>query len=355
MNYFRKELADFIPYTPGEQPPADAAVIKLNTNENPYPPSPAIKAAIKKILDGGFLRRYPNFYSRALQEELAQKHNLEPENFIVTNGSDEGLRLLFTSVLGPGDKMVLPWPTYSHYPVLVNMTMTGSEVVKIPVKDDLGFDIEKLKKTSGKLLAFAHPNAPTALMEKKEDLEELVKSFSGIVLSDEAYIDFAGEKNSMIDNIGKYPNLVVARTFSKSYSLAGIRTGYLAASREIISVLNKLKDSYNMNMLSQYVALAALKDRDYFERHLKLVIDQREFVTTQLRKLGFTLGDSKTNFLFAMPPKGISAEDVYQKLKSQNIYIRYFSGELVSKYVRITIGTEEENRLMLTALKSLAK
>ena len=354
-SYFRKELQGFIPYTPGEQPAAESRIIKLNTNENPYPPSPKIDAALLTILQNGYLRKYPDFYARKLQLELAKRHSLKPENFLVTNGSDEGLRLLFFSGLGQNSTVVLPYPTYSHYPVLVNMTMTGSKIKEVPVKENLGFDFAALAREQGELLAFAHPNAPTGIMEDKNRLLELAGKFNGLVLSDEAYIDFAGEENSLIDQIGKIPNLVVARTFSKSYSLAGLRVGYLVADESVIAVLNKLKDSYNLNMLSQAAALEAYLDREYFSKNLRLVIAQREFLAQQLTRLDFAVVESKTNFIFAKPPAGFNAETVYNHLKQKNIYIRYFSGKIVSDYIRITIGSEEENSLLLVEIKSLVK
>lgn len=353
--YFRQELETFVPYTPGEQPATDAKVIKLNTNENPYSPSPKIKEEIDRIVAGGLLRKYPNYYSYDLQKEIADFYNLSTENLLVTNGSDEALRLLFFAILGQGDTLITPYPTYSHYPVLANMTMTGAKIKLVEVKDNLKFDFGAMAKEKGKLLAFAHPNAPTGILEKKEDIINLANSFDGILLSDEAYIDFAGESHSLLDHTGKIKNLVVCRTFSKSYSLAGLRVGFIAADKDIIQILNKLKDSYNVGMLEQYIALAAFKDREYFDCNIKKIISSRDGLSQKLKQLGFEIPPSHTNFIFAKPPTGKSAKEIYEYLKSKNILIRYFNGKIVSDYLRITIGTTEENHELLNSLINYLK
>ncbi|PJZ86129.1 histidinol-phosphate transaminase [Leptospira harrisiae] len=349
----RKELITYKPYTPGEQPGLSASTIKLNTNENPYPPSPKIKEAVEKVLQTGVLRKYPNYHSRKLQELIAKDYDLDPDQILVTNGSDEALRLLFQALVGPGDVIVAPDPTYSFYPVLTEQMMVGAIYKAVPLKSDLYFDFESLGKEQGKLLCFAHPNAPTGVEEPKEKLLNLVKNFEGVVLSDEAYIDFTEPNSTLMAEIKNHPNLLVSRTFSKSYALAGLRVGYLVGSLEVISWIRKLKDSYNVGILEQVVAEASYADKEYFLEKRTLVISERTKLKKELESLGFFIPESSTNFLFCKPKLGVSPESLYLQLKDKNILIRYFSTGISKDYVRITIGTEEENTKLLETIRSL--
>lgn len=349
----RRELPAFKPYTPGEQPGLSASTIKLNTNENPYPPSPKIKEAVEKVIQTGVLRKYPNYHSRKLQELIAKDYDLDPEQILVTNGSDEALRLLFQALVGPGDVVVAPDPTYSFYPVLTEQMMVGAKYKAVPLQSDLHFDFESLGKEQGKLLCFAHPNAPTGVEEPKDKLLNLVKNFNGIVLSDEAYIDFTEPNSSLVPEIKNYPNLVVSRTFSKSYALAGLRVGYLVGSLEVISWIRKLKDSYNVGILEQVVAEASYADKEYFLEKRTLVISERTKLKKELESLGFTIPNSSTNFLFCKPKSGVSPESLYLQLKEKNILIRYFSTGISKDYIRITIGTPEENGKLLETILTL--
>ncbi|MCT8332395.1 histidinol-phosphate transaminase [Leptospira sp. 85282-16] len=349
----RKELPAFKPYTPGEQPGLSASTIKLNTNENPYPPSPKIKEAVEKVIQTGVLRKYPNYHSRKLQELIAKDYDLDPEQILVTNGSDEALRLLFQALVGPGDVVVAPDPTYSFYPVLTEQMMVGAKYKAVPLQSDLHFDFESLGKEQGKLLCFAHPNAPTGVEEPKDKLLNLVKNFNGIVLSDEAYIDFTEPNSSLVPEIKNHPNLVVSRTFSKSYALAGLRVGYLVGSLEVISWIRKLKDSYNVGILEQVVAEASYADKEYFLEKRTLVISERTKLKKELESLGFTIPNSSTNFLFCKPKSGVSPESLYLQLKEKNILIRYFSTGISKDYIRITIGTPEENGKLLGTILTL--
>ncbi|EKJ84926.1 histidinol-phosphate aminotransferase [Leptospira meyeri] len=349
----RKELLTYKPYTPGEQPGLSTSTIKLNTNENPYPPSPKIKEAVEKVLETGVLRKYPNYHGRKLQELIAKDYNLDPDQILVTNGSDEALRLLFQALVGPNDVVVAPDPTYSFYPVLTEQMMVGATYKAVPLLSDLHFDFESLEKEQGKLLCFAHPNAPTGVEEPKEKLIHLVHNFEGIVLSDEAYIDFTEHNSSLMSEIKNHPNLVVSRTFSKSYALAGLRVGYLVGSLEVISWIRKLKDSYNVGILEQVVAEASYADKEYFLEKRSLVIAERTKLKKELESLGFTIPDSSTNFLFCKPKLGVSPESLYLQLKDKNILIRYFSNGISKDYVRITIGTPEENKKLLATIREL--
>lgn len=349
----RKELLTFKPYTPGEQPGLSTSTIKLNTNENPYPPSPKTKDAVEKVMLTGVLRKYPNYHARKLQELIAHDNNLDPNQILVTNGSDEALRMLFHTLIGPGDVVVAPDPTYSYYPVLTEQMMVGATYKAVPLLPNLHFDFESLLKEKGKLLCFAHPNAPTGVEEEKSKLLNLVGNFPGLVLSDEAYIDFTEPNASLISEIKNHPNLVVSRTFSKSYALAGLRVGYLVGSLNVINWIRKLKDSYNVGILEQVVAEASYADKEYFLEKRSLVIQERIKLKKELETLGFSIPNSSTNFLFCKPKVGISPESLYLQLKEKNILIRYFSTGISKDYIRITIGTPEENKQLLETLRTL--
>lgn len=349
----RKELEVFSPYTPGEQPNLSDSTIKLNTNENPYPPSPKIKEAVEAVFEKGLLRKYPNYHSRNLQELIAKDYDLDPNQILVTNGSDEALRLLFQTFVGPGDVVVAPDPTYSYYPVLTEQMMVGAKYEGIPVLDNLHFDFERLKKSKGKLLCFAHPNAPTGIEEPKASLLTLVQSFPGLVLSDEAYIDFTDPSATLIPDIKNHPNLLVSRTFSKSYALAGLRVGYIIGSLEVIGWIRKLKDSYNVGILDQVIAETSYADKPYFLEKRNLVIEERSRLKSNLESLGFTIPTSSTNFLFCKPKPSVSPESLYLALKEQNILIRYFSYGICKDYIRITIGTKEENDILVQKIRTL--
>ncbi|TGN08426.1 histidinol-phosphate transaminase [Leptospira ilyithenensis] len=349
-DYIRKEVIDFNPYVPGEQPGLGDKVIKLNTNENPYPPSPKIHSAVNEIITSGVLRKYPNYHSSELQNAIAKKYNLDPNQILVTNGSDEALRLLFYALLAPGDTVVAPEPTYSFYPVLTEEVMLGAKYRMIPLLPDLHFDFEALSRQEGKLLCFAHPNAPTGILEDKSKLLELVKGFKGVVLSDEAYIDFTEPGMSLISEIANHPNLVVTRTFSKSYSLAGLRVGFIVGELKLIDLIRKLKDSYNVGILDQTIAVTAWEDEEYFGICRTKVLEERARLTKELTGLGFEIPPSATNFIFCKPKQGISPEGIYLKLKEKNILVRYFSKGIPKDYVRISIGTKEENDRLLSEL-----
>jgi histidinol-phosphate aminotransferase len=349
----RQEVIDLNPYIPGEQPSAYSKIIKINTNENPYPPSPKGKQAGEKVLADGVLRKYPNPTSSELRIAIADLYKIHPDEILITNGSDEAIRLLFLSILESGDRILCPEPTYSAYPVFADITLENVEFVRIPILDNLQFPWTEMKKTNAKLAAFANPNAPTGILEEKSKIIDFVANFSGYVLCDEAYIDFAPDNSSMIQEIQNYNNLLVTRTFSKSYSLAGLRVGFIAGNKETISLLNKLKDSYNVGMLDQEIAKACLLDQEYFNKCKQRLIATREKTKESLSKIGFAIPESHTNFLFAKPPKGKLALELFEKLKEKQIYVRYFSSGLPSQYLRISIGTEEEMETVVDTIRQI--
>lgn len=352
--YFQPSLYDLAPYIPGEQPPVTKKIVKLNTNENPYPPSPEIKKVVKTILSKGLLRKYSNPVSANVIKEIAKLHKIPESHIMVTNGSDEGLAILFRATLGPGEIALMPYPTYSLYPVLTSLQLNGAKIQKVELKKDFHFDFEKIKKTANgkmKLLTFANPNAPTSILEKREEIIDLIQNFNGIVLCDEAYIDFAPEGSSLIGEVKKLKNLVVSRTLSKSYGLAGLRVGYLVSNPENIAQLIKIKDSYNLGMLEQEIAIAALKDQKYFKKVIKKIILSREKLKKNLKNLGFTILESQTNFLFVKPSGKFTAEEIFLYLKTEEVYIRYFRDDFCKDFLRITVGTERENRVLVDKIK----
>jgi len=346
------------PYVPGEQPKASKKIIKLNTNENPYPPSPKIKKVVQGILSKGLLRKYSNPISSPVVKELAKLHKVPESSIMVTNGSDEGLSILFRATLGSGDIALMPYPTYSLYPVLTNLQLNGAKINQIELRPDFHFDFEKLKKSINpktKLIAFANPNAPTGILESKQDLIDLIRSFNGIVLCDEAYIDFAPNNSSMISEINNLDNLIISRTLSKSYGLAGLRVGYLISKPENISELMKLKDSYNLGMLEQEIATAAIQDQKYFKTTIKKIIASRKKLSSDLKKLKFEILESNTNFLFIKPPKTHKAEDLFNYLKTKEVFVRYFKDDYCKDFLRITVGTDSENKNLISHLKIALK
>lgn len=350
--FFQNELYKLDPYVPGEQPKSGKKIIKLNTNENPYPPSPKIKQAISDILKKGLLKRYPSPNSDGLRTAIAKHHGITEDMVLVTNGSDEGLSLLFRAILSPKSKVVIPFPTYSLYPILTELEMNSSTVEKIHLLSNLHFDFEKMKKAKGDLLAFASPNAPTGILEDENKLLSLISHFQGMVLCDEAYIDFSPPGSSLIQFVNKYTNLVVSRTFSKSYSLAGLRVGYLVSHAENILLLQKLKDSYNLGMLEEAIAMEALKDKKYFDKVIRVIIKSREKLADDLRKMLFTILKSETNFLFVKPPINVNPLRLFEYLKQKNIYIRYFKDDFCKSYLRITIGDPKENKILLNEIQA---
>lgn len=351
------------PYVYGEQPKIKG-LIKLNTNENPYPPSPRVLAAIKNAADGR-LRLYPNPTAQLLREKLAKLHKCKPENIIVGNGSDELLALAVRCFVEPKRKaengkrkQIVQYftPSYSLYSVLVDIH--GSAKNSVPLKSDFGLpSFEELKRSkkwnfNAALTFITTPNAPSGHGYKTSELEKLCRAQNGVVILDEAYVDFA-EENAMKLAL-KFPHVMVARTFSKAYALCFQRVGYFVGNAELISALHKIRDSYNVNGLGQIAAEATLDDLDYYRANFWKIIFTREKLSRELTKLGFRVFPSQANFILAQPPK-FSAKDWQQKLRAQKILVRWFPFPEVKNYLRITIGTQAEaNQLVKVARKILS-
>lgn len=339
------------PYVPGEQP-KDDNVIKLNTNENPYGPAPEV-AELVKNMDTDMFRKYPDATVSDLCEVLAAYHHVKPSQVFVGVGSDDVLAMCFMTYFNSGKNILFPDVTYSFYPVWAELLNIPYETISL--KDDFSIDPEDYKKPNGGIV-FANPNAPTSLLLNREKVIDIIKSNpESIVICDEAYIDFAEEGSSVIDLVDTYDNLVVVRTFSKSRSMAGMRIGYAVAGEPLIKYLNDVKYSYNsytMNMPSIILGTASVKDEDYFRKTIAEIKETREWFTEELKKLGFTVLDSSTNFVFASP-SGISAKDVFTKTKEAGIYVRYFNLPRIDNYLRITIGTRADMEKVVDFLKTI--
>ena len=345
-SYFRKEIDAIAGYVPGEQPKM-SNLIKLNTNENPYPPSPAVTEVLRNF-DPARLRRYPDPTADALRDMLAASVNMKRENVIAGNGSDDLLTMIFRAFTDVEHPVAVFEPSYSLYPVLA--AMQGAEVRKIALdKEDFSYP-ENVVEAAGNanLLIITRPNAPTGNCVDKTLVEKWCEDFDGIVLIDEAYSDFA--QDNCADLAQKYSNVLVMRTFSKGSSMAGLRLGYAFGNALLIEGLMKLKDSYNLDMLSQELAKANFADTEYRKKCVEKIISERVRLTEILQNCGFKVIPSQANFLCAAPPDG-DGKSLFEFLRSNAVIVRYFPGAVTGKYLRITIGTPEENDILLRFIR----
>ncbi len=337
------------PYVPGEQPKINN-LIKLNTNENPYPPSPKVLAEIK-AQTGELLKRYPDPNSDVLKQTIAQYHQLNSNQVFVGNGSDEVLAHAFQALLKQDKPLLFPDITYSFYPVYCGLYQM--EYQTIPLTENFEIDINDYHKESGGII-FPNPNAPTGRLLALKNIEALLKKHANkVVLVDEAYIDFGGESAATL--INQYPNLLVVQTLSKSRSLAGIRVGFALGHPDLIEALERVKNSFNsypLDRLAIYGAKAAFEDEAYFQETCQKIIQTRHTLTNTLQALGFNIIPSAANFIFVSHPN-YPAEQLAQALRKQSIIVRYFNKPRINQYLRITIGTDAENRQFSQALQSI--
>jgi histidinol-phosphate aminotransferase len=341
-------------YVPGEQPKI-RGLIKLNTNENPYPPSPKVLAAIKAAVDGR-LRLYPNPTADALRAELAKLHRCLPENIIVGNGSDELLALATRAFVEPGQTVQFFNPSYSLYPVLAAIHGARCNAVALAKEFSLP-SVSDLQRNgvwdfSAPLTFITTPNAPSGRGYGTSELEDLCRAQNGVVILDEAYVDFAAE-NALALAL-KYPHVIVGRTFSKAYSLCFQRVGYFVGNVEPIAAMQKLRDSYNVNGLGQVAALATLADRQYYRKNFRRIIATRQWMSEALMALGFGVLPSQANFIFVRPPK-ISAEAWLGKLREKRLLVRWFGAPEIRDFLRITVGTDAQARALLKAARQIAR
>jgi histidinol-phosphate aminotransferase len=386
----RPLVHDLHAYVPGEQPKIKG-LIKLNTNENPFPPSPKVLAAVRQATDAR-LRLYPNPTAQILREKLAKLHKCKPENIIVGNGSDEVLALAVKCFVEPADNSKLKiknsklskatvqyfTPSYSLYPVLADIHGAAKNVVALNPDFSLPSvaELKRAKKWdfNAVLTLVTTPNAPSGRGYKTSELEKLCRAQKGVVVLDEAYVDFADE--NALKLALKFPHVLVARTFSKAYSLCFQRVGYFVGHAELIAALDKIRDSYNVNGLGQIAADATLDDLKYYRANFKKIIATREWLSRELAKFGFQVLPSQTNFILAKPPASVlpasrrkiknlnqpdrqdaggtlTSKDWLQKLRDQKILVRWFSAPEINQFLRITIGTQAEAKALIKAVRRI--
>jgi histidinol-phosphate aminotransferase len=334
-------------YTPGEQPAAGERVVKLNTNENPFPPSPAVMKAIREM-EPEMLRRYPSARADTFRAAAAKLLDLKPEMILAGNGSDEILAIATRTFLQPGDVVASPWPSYSLYPVLAKLQ--DVKFVQVKWDEDWSLPIDALAATGARMIYVANPNAPSGTYVSPLKLAELAKSFDGGIVIDEAYVDFADDNCLVLVN--EYPNVIISRTLSKSYSLAGLRFGYAVARPEVIEQMMKVKDSYNTDAISIIAATAALADQEYAKKTWDHVRSERQRLSAELTQMGWKVLPSQANFILAACPDG-RGRDVYLGLKRQGILVRYFEQAGLTDKIRIAVGTIQENNALLGGIKNL--
>lgn len=350
MSKFWSDIVhDLQPYVPGEQPKR-GELVKLNTNENPYGPSPKVLKALQLEL-GDKLRLYPDPDSAALKQALADYYQLDTKQVFVGNGSDEVLAHIFHGLFKHEQPILFPEFTYSFYPVYCGLY--DIEYKKLPLSSDFQIDVDAFKQVNGGII-FPNPNAPTGCLLSLANIEKLLQANTeSVVVIDEAYIDFGGE--SAVSLINQYPNLLVTQTFSKSRSLAGLRIGYAMGHEDLIEALIRVKDSFNsypIDSLALVAGVTAIEDQDYFEQTCNKVIEQRDYVTKELQELGFEVLPSAANFVFASHPDNDAAE-IAAGLRESNVIVRHFAKPGIDQYLRISIGTAQDNQHLLAALDTL--
>lgn len=346
---WRDNLIKIEPYVAGEQPDK-ADFIKLNANENPYPPSPRVLAAISEFNADG-LKKYPSANAVPLVRAIAKREGLKPENVFAGNGTDDVLSLAFRAFFNSDKPIIFPDITYSFNTVWCDILKIPYET--IPVDESFNIDPDGYARENGGVV-IANPNAPTSIGRGLDFIRAVLdKNRDSVVIIDEAYVDFGG--TTAVPLIGEYDNLLITRTFSKSRSLAGMRIGWAMGNPELISALYATKDSMNsypVDSIAQAAGIAAVEDEEYFQATLKKVIATRDRLTAELRKMGFVLPDSQTNFVFATHPD-IPAHEVFGYLKEKDIYVRWFNKPRINDYLRITIGTDEQTDALIDALRDL--
>lgn len=344
MNQWRENIRQVEPYTPGEQP-KETGIVKLNTNENPYPPSPKVNEIHENLDD---LRLYPDPTAGALVEAIAQYHNVDRSQVFVGVGSDDVLAMSFLTFFNSQKPILFPDITYSFYDVWAGLYRIPYETPALT--EDFKIRKEDYYKENGGVI-FPNPNAPTGIYEDLTFVEDILKHNQDVVvIVDEAYIDFGGV--TALPLLEKYENLLVVRTFSKSRSMAGLRIGYAIGNQELIKALNDVKysfNSYTMNRPSILLGTASLKDESYFREMTEKIMETRSWFESEMRKLGFSFPDSKANFIFASH-KEVPAKEIFEAAKEHKIYVRYFAKPRIDNYLRITIGTREEMQKLLDFL-----
>ncbi len=356
MSFERDNIQQMTGYASGEQP-EDPNTVKLNTNENPYPASPKVREVLDQF-DVESLRRYPPATSLGFRQTAADLHGVKPENIIATRGGDELLRLVITTFVNPGEKIGMSYPTYSLYPVLAQIQ--DCPTFEVPLEEDWSVPdhfAEEMNNAGVKLTFLVNPHAPSGQLVPSSKVAELAASLDSILLLDEAYIDFADTDANSPALAVESDNVIILRTLSKGYSLAGLRFGYGIGPESLISpMMTKTRDSYNLDAIGQQIAEAALADQSHARQSWEKVISERTRVQKALQDLGFGVPDSQANFLLAtvIAEEGMdNAESLYTKLKERHILVRYFNAPRMQDKLRISIGTPDENDRLLSAIRDI--
>ena len=353
MRFWSPDVRELEPYTPGEQPKIQN-ILKLNTNENPYPPSPKVVAAVQAVLENNadVLRLYPDPDASALKHAIAKQQAIAVENVFVGNGSDEVLAHIFKAFFVQEKPILYPDITYSFYPVYSQFFGLASKTKILPLNDDFEIVIDDYKQPNGGII-ITNPNAPTSIALELSAVEEVLQANPhSVVVIDEAYVDFGAE--SAVALVEKYENLVVCQTTSKSRSLAGLRVGFAIAQPHLITALEAVKNSFNSYPIDRFAiaaAVASFEDQAYFEEQNAKVIASREKLVAQLSELGFNVLPSSANFIFASLPSK-DASELAAKLRERGIIVRYFNKPRINQFLRITIGTDEQNQRLVDTLKN---
>ncbi len=344
-NYFRINIEKMTGYVPGEQP-QDDVYIKLNTNENPYPPSPKVLEALKETVNDK-LRLYPDPNALNVKKKVAEIFNTKPERVMAGNGSDELLTIIMRCFAGQGDKIVYPYPTYLLYKTLSEIQDARACIVNF--LEDYSLPEEIL--VEGAAVTFiCNPNSPSGTLVPIDKVSNIAKRVDGVLVIDEAYVDFADD--NCLRLVNDHPNIIILRTLSKSYSLAGMRLGFAVAQEDLINGMMKVKDSYNVDRLSMVSAVAALDDQATFKENVARIKKTREHLVNSLKKLGFFVYPSQANFVMIRCQNAHNAKEIYVELKKQKMLIRYIDQPRLDDCLRITVGTDDE---INTLLERLAK
>ncbi len=347
MRFWNKRLKKMAEYVPGEQPDNLSEFIKLNTNENPFPPSKAVIEAIKEATNES-LRRYPNPTNIALRELFAREHGLTVDNVMVCNGSDEAFSLLFRGFIEPTGVAGFAYPSYALY--YTTAEANGVKYEKIDLDENLDVNFKKFLEKEYDLVIIGNPNNPTGRGCDRKSVSDFLSKFKGLLVIDEAYVDFYGE--TLIDLVLNHDNVIVTRSFSKSGSLAGLRVGLVVAETAVIRGFLKLKDSYNVDRLAEAGALASLRDKKAFKYNIEMLRNNKDYLEEYLGEMGFFIVPSKANFVFVKHPD-ISSQELYEALKEHKILVRFFQGPIQSEYVRISVGTMMEIKTLIKALSGI--
>jgi histidinol-phosphate aminotransferase len=347
-SFVRATVRDMSGYTPGEQPGSEQHVVKLNTNENPFHPSDRVLQAIANV-GKETLRRYPSPTAEPFRIVAARHHGVTPDMILAGNGSDDLLTVATRTFIPPGGKIAAPDPTYSLYPVLARLQ--DAQFAPVPWEEDWSLPIDALLATKAEAIYLANPNAPSGTFVSPTKVDELAEKYPGLLLVDEAYADFA--EDNCLSLVRNHPNVVITRTMSKAYSLAGLRFGYAIAQPQVIDEMMKAKDSYNCDALSIAAATAAISDQAYYKEKWELLKLERDRVTVELRDIGWSVVQSQANFVLATSPDG-KGEEAYQYLKREGILVRYFDKPGLTDKIRITIGSNAQNNALLAGMKGLA-